>query len=521
LLADDQDHWTPFMKQVKLALLCITLTALGAFQTTSPRLDVTELTISKIHAAYRKGIYTSQDLVAAYLERINKLDKEINSITSLNPQAMRLARELDEEYKRTKILRPLHGIPIIVKDNIETKGIATTAGAIALQNFIPETDAFVVDKLVKAGAIVIGKSNMGEWAFTPYHTVSSTHGETLNPYNVQYVPAGSSGGTAASIASNFGTVGLGTDTGNSIRGPSSHCSLVGFRTTLGLISRGGVIPCRSRNDAVGPMCRTVEDATRVMEIMVGNDPNDPIANYSEGKSHKNYQQFLKKNGLRGARIGVLRELSEANPDPEVKALFEKALLEMKAMGAIILDPVTIPKFASLRENQWCDEFRIDIEAYLANTIKSDTLKTLEDIIRIGTKSKTAPERLNVSAKNSGRPVNPEIPCLDAYTDVMRIAFRTAIEDEMDRLSVDAIVYPTWNSRPATIANFLKDYKGDNSRIIAPHTGQPAFTVPMGFTSQNLPAGVQFLGRMYSEPTLIRLTYSYEQATNKRVPPVIK
>jgi amidase len=502
-----------------MALITISLSSMAPGQ--EEYIDLSELTIAKIHSAYRKGSYTSQQLVEAYLERISQFDKQINSITAINPRAVTIAKELDEEYRRTNVLRPLHGIPIIVKDNIQTKGLATTAGSLALQNFLPDANAFVIDKLVKAGAIVIAKSNMGEWAFTPFNTVSSTHGETLNPYNVEYVPAGSSGGTAASIASNFGAVGLGTDTGNSIRGPSSHCSLVGFRTTLGLISREGIVPCRLRNDVVGPMCRSVEDATRVMEVMVGIDPNDALTKYSEGKAIKNYTQFLKKNGLNGARIGVLRELSEANPDPEVKALFEKSLLDMKSMGAFIIDPVTIPDFATLRENQWCDEFRIDIEAYLANNVKSDTLKTLEDIIRIGTKSKTAPDRLNFSAKNSGRPINPEIQCLDTYSDVRRIAFRKAIEDEMDRLNLDAIVYPSWNNKPARIENFLKDYKGDNSRVIAPHTGQPAFTVPMGFTTGNLPVGIQFLGRMYSEPVLVKLTYSYEQATKHRVAPVLK
>jgi amidase len=269
------------------------------------------------------------------------------------------------------------------------------------------------------------------------------------------------------------------------------------------------------------MCRSVEDATRVMEIMVGQDPNDAITNYSEGKTAKNYTQFLKKDGLKGARIGVLRELSEASPDPEIKALFEKSLADMRALGAIIIDTVTVPDFAELRKNQWCAEFRKDIEAYLSNNVKSDTLKTLEDIIRIGSKSPTAPDRLKHFTINHGRAVNPEIECGDAYTDVRRIAFRKAIEDQMDKMHLDAIVYPTWNNKPAKITSYLKDYKGNNDQVIAPHTGQPAFTVPMGFTTGNLPAGIQFLGRMYAEPTLIKLAYAYEQGTKHRVPPTIE
>ena len=495
-------------------------------------INVEELTITQIHAAYKKGAFTSQQLVSAYLERINQLNPQINAITTLNPQAMAIAKALDEEYKRTKVLRPLHGIPIIVKDNINTKGLATTAGALALKDFVPTEDAFIIDKLVKAGAIIIAKSNMAEWAFTPWHSFSSTHGATLNPYNTEYVPAGSSGGTGASVASNFATIGLGTDTGNSIRGPSSHCSLVGFRTTLGLISRADIVPLNFRNDVVGPMCRSVEDATRVMEIMVGYDPNDPITKYSEGKIPKNYTQFLQKNGLKGARIGVLRELCENVPaasglvgntgmaDPEVKALFEKAISDLKAMGAVIIDPLTIPDFSNRRKDLVCFDFRGDLEAYLAKYVKNDTIKTLEDIVRIGSKSKSAEAR--VKALLTVR--NPNCP--DVYTAPRRIAFRKAIEDKMDELKLDAIIYPTWNNKPANINTYNEElkrveYYGDNSQVIAPHTGQPAFTVPMGFTTGNLPAGLQFLSRMYAEPTLIKLAYSYEQGTKHRVPPILK
>ena len=411
-------------------------------------LDITELTISDIHRAYREERFTSEQLVAAYLDRINQFDTLINSITSINPDARSIAKALDEEYKRTNQLRPLHGIPIIVKDNIQTIGLPTTAGAIALQNFIPDTDAFIIDKLVKAGAIIIAKSNMAEWAFTPWSSVSSTHGATLNPYNLNHTPAGSSGGTGAAVAANFGTIGLGTDTGNSIRGPSSHCSLVGFRTTLGLVSRSGIVPLFLRNDVVGPMCRTVEDATRVLEIMVGYDSNDPITKYSENKIPENYTQFLQKDGLRGARIGVLRELSEADPDPEVKALFEKAIMDMNALGAVIIDTVVIPDFATLRKNQWCNQFKEDIETYLPTHVKNDSVKTLADIIRIGTKLKSVEEELNDALTKPGRYEESELECLDAYTDPRRIAFRKAIEDEMDRLKLNAIIYPSWNSKPA-------------------------------------------------------------------------
>ena len=484
-------------------------------------IDLTELTIVDIHSAYEKGFFNSQQLVSAYLEQINSLNKNINAITTINPNALANAKKLDKEYEKTKTLRPLHGIPIIVKDNINTKGMLTTGGSLALKDFIPKEDAFIIQKLVDAGAIIIAKSNMAEWAFSAMHTESSTNGTTRNPYNYDYVPAGSSGGTAAAIASNFGTLGLGTDTGNSIRGPSSHCALVGFRTTMGLISRSAIIPLILRNDVVGPMCRTVEDAARLMEVMAGYDPNDPITKNSNGKIPSNYRQFLIKDGLQGSRIGVLRELSEDNPDPEIKMLFEQAILDLKSLGAQITDPVVIPDFSNLKQDQWCAEFRADLESYLETYVKRDSLKTIEDIIKVGTHSEYAKGRLELFANKNGRFGSSEYPCLDAYNDIKRIAFREAIEKVMDSLQLDAIVYPSWNNKPARIDYFEEDYKGDNSQIIAPHTGQPAFTVPMGFTNENLPAGIQFLGRMYDEPILIKLVYSYEQGTKHRISPLLK
>ncbi len=500
--------------------LGIVLLLLSNCESSDPtnHLNLEELSIKKIHQAYQNGNYSSEQLVQAYLNRIAKLDSSINSITTINPKALEIAQALDAELQQDGVLRPLHGIPMIVKDNFNTKGLPTTAGSLALKDFIPNEDAYMVDRLVKAGAIIIAKSNMAEWAFSPMHTESSTAGTTKNPYNLLYVPAGSSGGTAASVAANFGVIGLGTDTGNSIRGPSSHCALVGFRSTLGLTSRSGIVPLYLRNDVAGPMCRTVEDATRVLEIIAGYDPLDPMTKYSADKIPPNYTQFLRPDGLNGSRIGVLRTLSEQNVHAQIKRLFEQALADMRAQGAEIIDSVEIHNFAKLRQNQWCGEFRKDIEAYLTTYVKSDDLKSLEDIIRVGSASDFASSRLNSFLTRTGRGNNPEIPCLDPYTDQLRVAFREAIEMKMDSLNLDAIVYPTWNQIPARLDSFSVEYLGDNSQIIAPHTGQPAFTVPMGFSQDNLPAGIQFLGRMYDEPTLIKLTYAYEQATEHRKTP---
>ena len=236
----------------------------------------------------------------------------------------------------------------------------------------------------------------------------------------------------------------------------------------------------------------------------------------------NYTQYLIKNGLQGARIGVLRELSDFQTDPEVRVLFEKAISDLDSLGAEIIDPVTIPDFKTLRQNQWCATFRKDVESFLATYVKRDTIKNLEDLIRIGTTSEFAKERLAQFSTASGRWGESEVECLDTYHDTYSIAFREAIESVMDSLNLDAIIYPSWNNKPARIDNFQKEYLGDNSQVIAPHTGQPAFTVPMGYTSENLPTGLQFLGRMYAEPTLIRLSYGYEQGTkHRKTPKLIK
>lgn len=506
--------------KISFQLVSIAILLLSACSPASQEKEINldELTISGIHRAYENGDYNSRQLVEAYLGRIRKLDHTINSITTINPDAVKRAVELDREYSETGILKPLHGIPLVVKDNINTAGMPTTAGSLALKDFIPEEDAFIIRKLVEAGAVIIAKSNMAEWAFSPMHTVSSTAGTTRNPYNTAYVPAGSSGGSAAAVASNFVTVGLGTDTGNSIRGPSSHCALVGFRTTMGLVSRSAIVPLYLRNDVVGPMCRTVEDATRVLDIIAGYDPDDPLTGYSTDKIPFSYQQYLDKDGLQGKRIGVLADLTYNKPDPAIKDLFSRAVEDIEALGAVVIDSVFIPRFDELRQNQWCPMFRHDLEAFLAEYVKTDSLQTIEDIISAGSESEFAAARLRESAGFEGRHGNDDSECLDAFTDTKRIAFRRAIEGVMDSLQLDALIYPTWNNKPARIEAFREEYRGDNNQVIAPHTGQPAFTVPMGYTEGNLPAGIQFLGRMFDEAGLVELSYAYEQGTKHRKAP---
>jgi len=518
-IAENQKNNTMFLLYIKkgmlyfLCLLVLVSCNEGKTKTLpdSDTISLQELTIDQIHEHYRNGHYTSEQLVAAYLQEIKDKDSALNAISYINPNALKEARKLDQEFKTLGVLRPLHGIPLIVKDNFNTQDMPTTGGALALRDFKPTRNATMVQQLLDAGAIIIAKSNMAEWAFSA--------GTTHNPYNTKHVPAGSSGGTAAAVAANFGTIGLGTDTGNSIRGPSSHNALVGFRSTMGLTSRAGIIPLYLRNDIAGPMCRTVTDATRILQLIAKYDPEDPITSYAKNKVPENYMQFLDKNGLQGARIGVLRTLSDDNPDKAVTALFNTAIEDLKQLGATIVDPLVIPNFEELRKDQWCDVFRKDLEAYLNMYVKNDTIKTLEDVIRIGTESSYAEEALayfmDAPHDRSG---DSGIPCDIVYKDGRSIAFREAIEGVMNAENLDAIIYPSWNNKAATIVNYREEYLGDNSQIIAPHTGQPAFTVPMGFTSENLPTGLQFLGRMYAEPTLIKLCYAYEQGTKHRKSP---
>jgi amidase len=483
--------------------------------------EITEATIAQAHAAMRAGKLTSRQLVEAYLRRIRAYDQttRLNAIVLVNPNALAEADKLDQEFKRTGKLRPLQGIPVIVKDNYDTYDLQTTGGSLAMKGNVPPTDSFMVKKLREAGAIVLAKSNMAEWAFSPYVTVSSIAGITRNPYDLERVPAGSSGGTAAAVAANLGMVGLGTDTGNSIRGPSSHNSLVGIRPTIGLTSRDGIIPLFLSADVGGPIARTVEDAATVLSVVAGYDPEDPITKNSDGKIQKDYTKFLDKNGLRGARIGVFRPfIDAASTDAQVKALTEKAIEDLKAQGAEIVDPFVIPNYETLTRNLGCGDFQTDLNAYLAKHGQNAQYKTLAEIVDSGLYLPYIDGQMKRSV--APRPAGAEdasATCPDTYHNEKKIAFRDAILSAMERDKVDAIVYPTWSNPPRKVGD-MKSPAGDNSQVLSPQTGFPAITVPMGFTYDVLPAGLTFLDKLFDEPTLIKYAYAYEQATKHRHPP---
>src|SRR5687768_14567837 len=311
------------------------------------RFAVEEATISEIHAAMAAGRITCRELVGQYLARIAAYDKSgpaINAIVVVHPKALDVADSLDRRFRSTGRVGSLHCIPILVKDNMQTTDLPTTAGSLAFQGWIAKKDAFQVRRIREAGAIVIAKTNMAEFAFSPYETVSSIlPGYTKNPYALDRVTAGSSGSTAAAVAASFGTLGLGTDTGNSIRGPSSHQALVGIRSTMGLTSRAGVVPLYMSQDIAGPMARTVADAAAVLQVIAGEDSDDSVTAAARGRPPQDYLAALERNALRGARIAILRQAYESPAnDSEVIAVFERAVADLRRAGATVLDSLALP-----------------------------------------------------------------------------------------------------------------------------------------------------------------------------------
>lgn len=478
--------------------------------------NVVETTIKKVHQAFRDSTLTAEELVEIYLERIKRYDQStgLNAITDINEAAIETARNLDDEFRLTGELRPLHGIPVIVKENISTVGLQTTAGSLALKGFMPKEDAVIIKKLKEAGAIILGKSNMAEWGINANVTISSVAGETLNPYNLQYTTAGSSGGTAAAIAANFAVIGIGTDTGGSIRGPASHNAIVGVRPSMGLTSRKGIIPLNLRNDVPGPMARTTEDAARVLEVINGYDPLDPLTEFGKDKLPETYAEHLQKNALKGVRIGVFRKLSNY-ASPEIDTLFQEAIDDLKRQGAIIVDPFEVAGFDSLRHNQWCAVFQDDLNDFLSALGEDVPVKSLREVIESGKYSKYIENDL-INYQQYLK-VQGETVCGGPFSDTKRVKLRNAIEQAMNRQNVDALIYPSWN-RPPIKAGTIYAITGDNNHIIAPHTGQPAVTVPMGFLADNLPSGIQFLGRIFEDHKILNYAYAYEKATQHRKAP---
>jgi Asp-tRNA(Asn)/Glu-tRNA(Gln) amidotransferase A subunit family amidase len=477
---------------------------------------VEELTIAGIHSGLEQGRFTCRELTQMYLDRIEAYDRKgpaLNAIVLVNPRALERASELDREFARDGITRPLQCVPTIVKDNYDTFDLPTTAGSLSLAGSIPPDDAFQVARIREAGAIVLAKSNMAEFAFTPYETLSSVlPGHTRNPYDPDRVPAGSSGGTAAAVAASFGAVGLGTDTGNSIRGPSSHTALVGIRSTMGLTSRDGIVPLNLYNDIGGPMARTVLDAVAVFDVIAGYDPNDPVTELGRDRRPRSYLSSLTRDGLRGARLGVVRQLSNTETaDPEILALFETALSDLARHGAVLVDPVRIAGLDS-KESLWCNPFKSQIEDYLRSLGPGAPMKSLKEIFDSEKYHPSIAMRLHEALEIE---LPPEEECRASKERTSRLRDEVAALFASERLS--ALIYPTWSNPPRKLGDLTTPH-GNNSPRLSPPTGFPSVTVPMGFTESELPAGLQILGDAFSEATLFRIAYGYEQVTLHRRPP---
>ena len=508
------------MRQAVLAALLLS-TVLAAQQPPAPPFRVEEATIAQIHEAMKAGRLTCRALVDTYLRRIEAYDKNgpgINAIVVLNPEAQKQADDLDRRFAQSGPSGPLHCIPAIVKDNFETIGLQSAAGSLSLRGFVSNKDAFQVKRIKDAGAIVLAKSNMAEFAFSPYETVNSIlPGYTRNPYALDRVTAGSSGGTAAAVAANFGAIGLGSDTGNSIRGPSAHQALVGIRSTMGLTSRAGVVPLSMLADIAGPMTRSVADAAAVFQAVAGEDPDDAITSAARGRPVPDYAGALQRDGLKGARLGVLRQAYERDTtDPEVVAVFMAALEDLKRAGAVIVDPARVDLAAVQRPQGTgsCGGFKYDINRYLAAQGDRVPVHTLEEIIRSRRFHPAIEARLR--SAQEGAENGPETAACRAEAEY-REQFRAAVARTMDANTLDAFVYPTWSNPPRLIGD-LNTPHGDNSQVFSPTTGWPAINVPMGYTRGTLPAGLTFFGRAWSEAVLIKLAYAYEQATHHRRPP---
>jgi amidase len=483
---------------------------------TRPPFEIVEAATPKLQAALAIGRVTSRDLVSMYLARIEAYDRKgpaLNAISVINPRALAEADTLDAERRAGALRGPLHGIPIVVKDNYETIGMQTADGSSALAGWIPPDDSTLVKKLRAAGAIILAKTNMHEFAYGIL-TVGSLFGATRNPYALDRNPGGSSGGTGAAIAANFAAVGMGSDTCGSIRIPAFHNSLVGIRGTQGLASRTGIIPLSSTQDIGGPIGRTVTDVAIVLDAIVGYDPADPQTAASVGNIPKSYTEFLQLTGLRGARIGVVTSLlGQDAEDREVATVIRAALDEMKGQGADVVE-VAIPGLTELLTDRFGgnlvlrQDFKFDFNAYLA-AHPTAPVRSLEDVLASGKFHPLVKDNLTNSQSTESRETKEYLE-----NRLKREILRETILKAMADNRVDVLAYPTIRRK----ANLIAQAQLGTNCGFASRSGLPAIVVPGGFTPDGLPVGVELLGRSWSEPQLIKFAYAYEQATNHRRPP---
>jgi amidase len=484
--------------------------------------DLQEKTVVELQAAMTRGEATAAEITKKYLDNIGTTDKKINSIIELNPDAVEIAEQMDRERKAGKVRGPLHGIPVVLKDNIDTADkMKTTAGSLALVNApMPQRDAFLVQRLRDAGAVIIAKTNLSEWA--NFRSTKSSSGwsgrggQTRNPYILDRNPCGSSSGSAAAIAANLAAIAVGTETDGSIICPAATCGIVGIKPTLGLISRSGVIPIAHSQDTAGPMTRTVADAAALLGVLVGSDERDPLTSQA-AKGHSDYTQFLQKDGLRGAKIGVARQYFGRNA--KVDKLIESHLQALKNGGATLVD-IEFPKLRDFGEAEYevlLYEFKADLNQYLAG--RGSRYRTLKDLIEFNEKNAEAEmpyfgQEIFHQAEAKGDLTERAYQIALLQTKLM--TQEQGIDGVMEKHKIDAVVAPSGG-----VAWMTDLVSGDcgvfESSSLAAVAGYPNITVPAGYI-QELPVGISFFGRAFSEPVLIRIAYAFEQVTKaRRVP----
>jgi amidase len=512
---------------MRSSLIALALAANLLVPQTVP-LDLEEATIYQLQAGMAAGRYTARQIVEGYLARIEAIDRNgptLRSIIETNPDALEIADALDRERREKGSRGPLHGIPIVLKDNIDTADrMMTTAGSLALVGPAPDRDAFLVERLRAAGAVILAKANMSEWA--NFRSTKSTSGWSArgglvrNPYALDRNACGSSSGTGTAISANLAVAGIGTETDGSIVCPSAVTGLVGVKPTRGLVSRSGIVPVAHSQDSAGPMTRTVRDAAILLGATTGVDPRDKDTLASRGKSHDDYTALLTADGLKGARIGVARKRFFGY-SPITDRLIDAAIGDLKTAGAVIVDPADVPNAGAYDESELevlLYEFKADLNAYLM-TRKEVPVRTLKDLIAFNDRERErempyfGQELLEMAEKKG--PLTDKA-YLNALARNRRLSGRLGIDAVTIKHKLDALVMPTLN--PAWTTDLVNgDHFLGGSSTPAAVAGYPSVTVPAGF-ARGLPVGMSFVGRAWSEPTLLKLAYAYEQATKHRQAP---
>jgi len=525
------------LKQAAGCLLALSIAAHAGAATT---LDLETATIADLNAAYAKGRLTAVKVTRTYLARIAAYDKKgpaINTVITLNPKAVAEAKALDGERKRGKVRGPLHGVPIVLKDNYNTFDLPTTAGSQLLEGWIPPKDAFVVKKLRDAGVIILAKVNLSEFAgsggsvggATDLEVLkkgaipngfSSAGGQTRNPHDLSRGPAGSSGGTGAAIAAAFAQFGLGTDTGGSVRGPSAANGIVGLKPTVGLLSRDGIVPLALSFDTGGPMARSVYDVAAALSAMTGVDPDDPATAASEGHSRNDYTQYLKVGALKGARIGIARDFM--GKDAGTDAVVESAIATLKSLGAVIVDPIKYPEYLLQAKQPMYNllvssEFKAQITDYLKTT-GPQFPKSFDDLVSLANDPRTnyrSPEKAYALKYTAALALDLNDPVYLALKNEALTAARAGISALFAKHELDAILYPT---SPRPVPLIVPDTPPkpvaptDSATSLANETGCPDLIVPAGMTKEGLPVTISFFGPAWSEPKLLGYGYDFEQAS---------